>query len=248
VEELAGHNREADFIAIEVGDVFVQPGSRESHALTATDAVLAVGETIDLEITANELTGFQGTIDAASGLVIEGWSSEVLGAGNVNDAYLRQGLLAMSYDGKELDGTASVLTLHLRAVAQNIRISDHLSVTDRMTYPEAILKGGNTATLSLEFSETTGGADIVLHQNFPNPVAAQTNIIFELPKTSEVLLEVYDLQGRLVTTRTLEGQTGRNMITLSTYDDLNNMTGVLTYTITVGQTRLTKRMTVVAAR
>lgn len=248
VEELSGHNREADFIAIEVGDVFVQPGSRESHALTATDAVLAVGETIDLEITANELTGFQGTIDAASGLVIEGWSSEVLGAGNVNDAYLRQGLLAVSYDGQELDGTASVLTLHLRAAAQNIRISDHLSVTDRMTYPEAILKGGNTATLSLEFSETTGGADIVLHQNFPNPVTAQTNIVFELPTSSEVLLEVYDLQGRLVTKRSMEGQTGRNTITLSTYDDLNNYTGVLTYTITVGKTRLTKRMTVVAAR
>jgi hypothetical protein len=248
VEELLGHNREADFVAIEIGDVFVQPGSRESHALTTTDAVLAMGETIDLEITANELIGFQGTIDAAPGLTIEGWSSEVIGAGNINEEYLHQGLLAMSYNGKELDGTAPVLTLHLRAAAQNVRISDYLSVTDRMTYPEAILMGGNTATLSLEFSETTGGADIVLHQNFPNPVAAQTNIVFELPTTSEVLLEVHDLQGRLVTKRTMEGQPGRNTITLSTYNDLNNYTGVLSYTITVGQTRLTKRMTVVAAR
>ncbi len=248
VEELLGHNREADFVAIEIGDVFVQPGSRESQALTATDAVLSVGETIDLDITANQLTGFQGTIDAAAGLVIDGWSSEVLGAGNFNEEYLSQGLLAMSYNGDELDNSASVFTLHLRAAAPNVRISDYLSVTDRITYPEAIQTGGNTSTLSLEFSETTGGADIVLHQNFPNPVAAQTNIVFELPTTSKVLLEVHDLQGRLVTKQALEGQAGRNTITLSTYDDLNNYTGVLTYTITVGQTRLTKRMTVVAAR
>lgn len=248
VEELQGHNREADFVAVEIGDVFVQPGSRESYALTATDAVLTVGETMDLEITGNELSGFQGTIDAASGLVIEGWSSDVLGAGNVNDEYQHQGLLAVSYNGDKLAATSPVLTLHLRAVAQNVRISDYLSITDRITYPEAVLTGGNTATLSLEFSETTGGAGIVLHQNFPNPVAAQTNIVFELPATSEVLLEVHDLQGRIVTKRHLEGQAGRNMITLSTYDDLNNYTGVLTYTITVGQTRLTKRMTVVAAR
>ncbi len=248
VEELLGHNREADFVAIEIGDVFVQPEGRESHALTATDAVLAMGETIDLDITADQLAGFQGTIDAESGLMIEGWSSDVLGSGNVNDEYLGQGLLALSYNGAELHNDAPVLTLHLRAAAQNVKISDYLSVTDRMTYPEAVLAGGNSSALSLEFSETTGGADIVLHQNFPNPVAAQTNIVFELPTTSKVLLEVHDLQGRLVTKQALEGQAGRNTITLSTYDDLNNYTGVLSYTITVGQTRLTKRMTVVAAR
>lgn len=248
VEELLGHNREADFVAIEIGDVFVQSGGREALALTATDAVLSVGETIDLEIGAADLAGFQGTISAESGLVIEGWSSDVLGSGNVNDAYLNEGLLAVSYEGGEPEELASVLTLHLRAAAQNVRISDYLSVTDRITYPEAIQTGGNSATLSFEFSETTGGADIVLHQNFPNPVAAQTNIVFELPTASQVVLDVHDLQGRLITKRALQGQAGRNSVTLSTYDDLNNYTGVLTYTITVGQTRLTKRMTVVAAR
>jgi len=180
--------------------------------------------------------------------VIEGWSSEVLGAGNVNEEYLGQGLLALSYNGAELNNATPILTLHLRAAARNVRISEYLSVTDRLTYPEAIRTGGNTSTLSLEFSEPAGGADIVLHQNFPNPVAAQTNIVFELPTASNVLLEVHDLQGRLVTKQALEGQAGRNTITLSTYDDLNNYTGVLSYTITVGQTRLTKRMTVVAAR
>ncbi|WP_187270857.1 T9SS type A sorting domain-containing protein [Neolewinella aurantiaca] len=249
VEELLGHNREADFVAIEIGDVFVQSTGRESQPLTASDATLAVGERIDLDITARDLAGFQGTFDAASGLEIEGWSSEVLSAGNVNDRYLSHGLLAVSYNGDELEDNAPVLTLHLRAAAPDVRISDYLSVTDRMTYPEAILTGGNTATLSLEFSETTaGGADVILHQNFPNPVAAQTNIVFELPRASDVKLEVHDLQGRIVTKRSLEGQAGRNTITLSTFDDLNNYTGVLTYTITVGQTRLTKRMTVVAAR
>ena len=248
VEELLGHNREADFVAIEIGDVFVQPGSREALALTATDAVLDAGERIDLEISASDLIGFQGTIDAASGLVIEGWSSEVLGSGNVNEDYLSQGLLAVSYNGEPLGEAASVLTLHLRAAAQNVRISDYLSVSDRLTYPEAILTGGASGNLNLEFSETTGGAEIILHQNFPNPVAAQTNIVFELPTAGQVVLDVHDLQGRLITKRALQGREGRNTVTLSTYDDLNNYTGVLTYTITVGQTRLTKRMTVVAAR
>ena len=247
VEELQGHNREADFVAIEIGDVFVQPGARESYALTAADAVLKAGETFDLHVSANELTGFQGTIEAADGLEIEGWSSAVLGAGNVNEDYQQQGLLAVSYEGRA-GNTAPVLTLHLRAVAQNVRLSDYLSVSDRITYPEALPAGGGAANLSLEFSETTGGADIVLHQNFPNPVAAQTNIVFELPTSGSVLLEVHDLQGRLVTKRRLEGRAGRNTVTLSTYDDLNNYTGVLTYTMTVGKTRLTRRMTVVAAR
>ncbi len=247
VEELLGHNREADFVAVEIGDVFVQPGSREHHVLTAPDAVLAAGETIDLEITAAQLTGFQGTIDVASGLRIEGWSSEVLSAGNVNEEYLSQGLLAVSYNGDDALGNAPILTLHLRAVAPDTRVRDHLSITDRITYPEAILAGGRSATLGLEFRETTGGAGFALHQNFPNPVAAETNIVFELPTANKVLLEVHDLQGRLVMKRALEGRAGRNRTTLSN-NDLNNYTGVLAYTITVGQTRLTKRMTVVAAR
>ncbi|MFK8161125.1 MAG: T9SS type A sorting domain-containing protein [Lewinella sp.] len=245
IEELQGHNRNADFVAIEIGDVFVQPEGREAYALNTDDALLQAGERFDLKVTAGELKAFQGTFDVADGLEIENWSSSLLSLGNVNDAYMADGLLPFSYQADESLEGEEVITLHLLAT-NDLRISDYLSVTDRITYPEAYTPAGNTATLSLEFSETTGGDGIVLHQNFPNPASAQTTIVFELPQAGAVALEVHDLQGRLVAARNLEGHLGRNTVIFQTDNDLNNSTGILTYTLTVGQQRLTKRMTVIA--
>jgi hypothetical protein len=245
IEELLGHNRNADFVAIEIGDVFVQPGGREMYALNTEDVMLKAGERYDLKVTAGELQAFQGTFDAAPGLEIENWSSPLLGRGNVNDAYIMDGLLPFSYQANNSLEGEEIITLHLLATT-DLQISDYLSVTDRITYPEAYTPAGRAATLSLEFSETTGGDGIVLHQNFPNPASAQTTIVFELPLAGAVALEVHDLQGRLVAARNLEGHVGRNTVVFQTEDDLNNSTGILTYTLTVGQQRLTKRMTVIA--
>ncbi|MFT6000965.1 MAG: hypothetical protein ACI81P_003431, partial [Neolewinella sp.] len=245
IEELLGHNRNADFVAIEIGDVFVQPEGREAFALNTEDALLAAGERYDLKVTAGELQAFQGTFDVAAGLEIENWSSPLLGRGNVNEAYITDGLLPFSYQAKQSLEGEEIITLHLLATT-DLRMSDYLSITDRITYPEAYTPAGNTATLSLKFSETTGGDGIVLHQNFPNPASAQTTIVFELPLAGAVALEVHDLQGRLVAARTLEGHVGRNAVIFQTEDDLNNSTGILTYTLTVGQQRITKRMTVIA--
>lgn len=245
VDPLDGHNREADFIAVEIGDVYIQAAGRESEALEATDELLAIGERYELNLTAGNLSGFQGTIEAAEGLSIESWSSDLLGAGNVNETLLEEGVLAISFNDQKSLAGESVITLNLRAT-EELRISDYLSVTDRMTYAEAITATGEAASLILSFSETAGGAGFILHQNFPNPVSAQTTIVFEMPTAETVDLEVHDIQGRLLHTRSIPADAGRNTITLSTNDDLNNTTGILTYTLRVGKEHLTKRMTVVA--
>ena len=245
VEDLDGHNRDADFIGVEIGDVFTEAAGREAVALTAEDRTLTTGESFDLTLNAGDLAGFQGTLTAAAGLVIEGWSSDFLGAGNVNERYLDRGQLAVSYDGTESLAGLPVLTLHLRAVAQ-LQISNYLRLDDQVTYREAILAGGRSTSFGLTYTEPTGGADIVLHQNFPNPVAGHTTIEFDLPAAGQAQLSVFDVQGRLLTQRTLAATAGRNTVSLSTNDDLKNTTGILTYTLTVGQERLSKRMTVIA--
>ena len=244
VEELEGHNRDADFVAIEIGDVFVQANGREALALTATDATLAAGQRHRLTLTAPGLTAFQGTLRAAAGLSIVGWSSTTLTAGNVNDSDLDRGLLAFAFQTTTAPASAPEITLDLIAY-EDLRLSEYLRVTDDITVPEAMRAADASATLELDFTDAPGGDEIILHQNFPNPAASYTNIVFELPRAGEVELSVHDLSGRLVTHRRLAGVAGRNRVALSTYDDLNNKTGVLSYTITVGQTRLTKRMTVV---
>lgn len=48
--------------------------------------------------------------------------------------------------------------------------------------------------------ETEVPSRMVLHQNYPNPFNPATNIRFELPESSDVRLNVYDITGRLVAT------------------------------------------------
>ncbi|MFI5143985.1 MAG: T9SS type A sorting domain-containing protein [Ignavibacteria bacterium] len=40
----------------------------------------------------------------------------------------------------------------------------------------------------------------MLHQNYPNPFNPGTKILFDLPKSTVVKLEVYDITGREVST------------------------------------------------
>jgi len=59
----------------------------------------------------------------------------------------------------------------------------------------------NTTDGGLTF--TTNGnnkipSDFMLHQNFPNPFNPSTNIKFEIPKSSYVKLNIYDINGRLL--------------------------------------------------
>jgi len=49
-------------------------------------------------------------------------------------------------------------------------------------------------------AEKTQPGTILLEQNYPNPFNSQTFIQLSLPKTDFVLLEVFDMNGRLVTT------------------------------------------------
>jgi hypothetical protein len=245
VNGLDGHNREADFVAIEVGDVFLDGGGREAAELTLEDVFMQAGDRLSVPVTADGLQGFQTTIETYPGLVLEGWNSDVMGAGNVNDQRMSEGLLMVSYDSQLELKEEVVLELNLRAT-EDLRISDYISVSDLVTFSEAYTMEGSAAQLSLNFRQQTGGAGIVLHQNFPNPAAAQTTIAFDLIKAGPVGLEVRDVTGRLIMARQLEGHRGENQVQLSISDDLQNTTGVLTYTLTVGAERLTKRMTVVS--
>lgn len=82
----------------------------------------------------------------------------------------------------------------------------------------------------------------VLHQNIPNPAVGTTTVNFEIVKSNEVSLAVYDVTGKLIRSVN-EGNlsAGMHSITLET---ANIDAGVYFYTLTVGDQILTKKMTI----
>ena len=80
-----------------------------------------------------------------------------------------------------------------------------------------------------------------LHQNYPNPFNPGTVIRYELPRASEVHLEVFDLLGRRVATLVNEWmQAGRHEIP---FDASRLASGIYVYRIQAGNFIQTRRMT-----
>jgi len=84
---------------------------------------------------------------------------------------------------------------------------------------------------------------ISLSQNYPNPFNPSTNIQFELPQTSQVVLEVYDMVGRRVATLVNEQvTTGSHTVT---FDAGSLASGVYTYRLVAGGTTFTRQLTLI---
>ena len=95
---------------------------------------------------------------------------------------------------------------------------------------------------------TTGIAPVAnntlkVAQNVPNPCSTTTYIKYELANNSNVALEVYDITGKQVYATSENNQfAGEHMFTLNTS---NLQSGVYFYTLVTGDSRITKRMTVI---
>ncbi|MBI5471118.1 MAG: T9SS type A sorting domain-containing protein [Ignavibacteriae bacterium] len=79
-----------------------------------------------------------------------------------------------------------------------------------------------------------------LKQNYPNPFNPETNISFDLPKSSFVTLKVFDLIGREVATIVNEvKQPGRYSVQ---FDGMNFASGVYVYRLHAGEFVATKKL------
>ncbi len=236
---LQGSILNADFVAIELGNVARAGQGRNSLGLGVQDVRLEAGQTYAMELNGTELTGFQGTLELAAGLELVGVDYDA-NAGGMNLNGAAEGLLAMSFSA------GTTITVEVRATVAG-RLSELVSVSDAVTVREAVSTNGATAGLSLDFVPLASGnvAGInSLGQNFPNPVTETTRINYTLAEAGAVNLSVRDVTGRTILVRQLEGVAGQNTIVLNA-DDLRLAKGVVSYTLVSGDFAATKQMIVV---
>ncbi|MCG2591128.1 T9SS type A sorting domain-containing protein, partial [Rhodohalobacter sulfatireducens] len=83
--------------------------------------------------------------------------------------------------------------------------------------------------------------DFTLAQNYPNPFNPTTVISYQLPVSSEVRLEVYDMLGRNVATL-VDGQVSAGRHTVN-FDARNLSSGVYLYRLQAGSQIMTRKLT-----
>ncbi len=84
-----------------------------------------------------------------------------------------------------------------------------------------------------------------LHQNYPNPFNPETTIQYDLPQAEHVILKIYDLLGREVTTLLdREMEAGYHKVTWSARDNYSNpvSTGIYIVRVVAGDFIAVKKM------
>ena len=255
INNLDGSIRDADFVAVMVGDVsgndpngFTSNNGETPRSgrvgIDVTDLAMTAGETYEVTLSANDaagLSGLQGTFSLTEDVALLGVSPGQLSAGHLNTELSARGLVAFSYD-QALEGAEALLTLHLKAL-NDARLSEVLSVSDDMVRAEGYTSADGIVNLNVQFLGSEEVSETAkLFQNSPNPVDDQTIIRFDLPVATDVQLSVRDINGRLLLDRTIPATAGRNAIELDRKD--LGAAGVLTYTLSAGEFTATKKMVV----
>jgi hypothetical protein len=89
-------------------------------------------------------------------------------------------------------------------------------------------------------SKNTIPEEYRLYQNYPNPFNPETKIKYQLPKSSAVILQIFDVQGREVFT--LKNENQQPGIYEIVFDGSSFSSGVYFYRMTAGEYNQTKKM------
>lgn len=84
----------------------------------------------------------------------------------------------------------------------------------------------------------SAGSVVVLGQNYPNPAKGKTVILVEF-SSSEAVLSIYNVLGKLVEQRVISNDQKRITLDVSEYKE-----GIYLYSIEADGEKITKRMTV----
>jgi len=238
---------EEDFIGVKIGDV---NGSVITNAqstgivsrsnnieINYEDKVVEAGEIVELTMTTDrsDVYGYQFTLNTP-GLEL----TEVVGDVKSNNIGVFNNRLTLSVNSGQTLSSDNLLTLRMKAT-QSGTLSEMLTMGSEVTRAEAYV-GTDLEVVNIDLTNNTA-TTFELYQNEPNPFNEYTVIGFNMPKSGEATLTMYDVTGK--TLKVIEGNyaQGYNSISISS-DDLG-VAGMVYYKLQTGEFTATKHMVVI---
>ncbi|PSR11138.1 MAG: hypothetical protein C7N36_18090, partial [Bacteroidetes bacterium] len=242
-----------DFIGVKIGDLNgsasangsltgYENGGRGPWPLRVDDQELREGASYQIPVRASDLAQWSG---AELTLAFEQQQVEVLKiepgiltAGDLNTTNLNRGILKAVWAAGTIPVAAQqqpLFTLVVRAKANN-QLSKVLHLSEQVV-SVAYDQGLTAHELILEFR--TGPTKLLLLANKPDPFHTETYVEFYLSQAGEYLLEVNDINGKLLQRRQAVVPAGAQQVIV---DGSQLPAGVLFYKLTFAGQSVTRRM------
>lgn len=227
--ELEGEN----WTAIKTGDVTGDAGESSQRSASGTLKINAIERTMDngiIEMVMEthsdfNIIGFQMEFEydpealRSNGI---NWSFSALGNTGKEQLFVddKKGIIRLLWyapEGLFLDAGSELFRLQFQNLADREDGISTLKLRNRGSlWNSEAYDGNGKRVFDLDLDRLIDGLnqDFVLYQNKPNPFKNELVIPFELPKSGEVLLEIFDTRGKLIFTQTFRGVKGENNIEL----------------------------------
>lgn len=248
-----------DFVGVKIGDVnnsaqanvndIPQEDTVEKRFdISVEETLYKKGDIAELIFSMKDIDVIDGvqyslTIDEAKARILDVESMiSTLSSNNLNLDRMGEGKIALSWNKltfeEELDESMFKVTVLLQEEAW----ASELVSIDATGLKAETYTDNRIYNVDLRFeSDGPNSEAIILYQNQPNPWLVTTEVRYYMPQAgTEVTLNVYDVNGRLMHSQNALSKAGINKFTL----DKSNIasTGVLYYELISGNTRLMEKM------
>ncbi len=228
VNNLNGVIPDLDFIAVKVGDIngsaaantlmTADDRSKEGNfVIEIEDREVVEGEIVEVAFDATDfknIEGYQFTLQY-EGLELVEFVEGVTTDANFGFGLQDRGYLVTSWNNPTAtanENTSNLFRLKFRAT-KNGSLLSLLDINSKFTASESYRNDGSLLGVALQPKRSaTLFPTFGLGQNTPNPFTNKTTIGFELPDAAAVELNIIDLQGRVVQTRSGDFAKGQQKI------------------------------------
>lgn len=258
--EFNGDETNNDFVGVKIGDIngsadpaeFVSDAdarSNETLDFAIDNQRFTQDEVIEIPVYADnfdEILAYQMTLEYNPALievidVIEGQLD--VKESDVNMAYAQNGYITAVWSNQEVVEADGVLFTIVAKAKRNGTLNDIFHTSDRITrtlsysdLTEAKGLGWTVRENGIEGEEIT----ILTTSVSPNPFSDQTIIGFELPKSTSVMIQVFDMEGQQIINREQVFGAGHNTFEISSA--MLNGSGVYFYSVTTNENSVSGRM------
>ncbi|HMR88442.1 MAG TPA: HYR domain-containing protein [Saprospiraceae bacterium] len=246
-----------NFVAVKIGDVsgsastdltspMVTSRSATALKLTYADQKAQKG-LVNIPITSSNFVsvfGCQMTLELSNATFVSIKSGAIKVAEN-NIGVIQNDKITISIASETaitLSEDEVLFTIVVNATS-DADVRDLVAITSDVTPAEAYFGSDYTTSKVVLMPRSSIQEDITLYQNVPNPFKGQTTVSFYMPNAADVVLNLHDLTGRLMTSKSITALKGMNEV-LFTKDQLVP-SGVMYYTLTCGDYTATKKMIII---